>query len=336
MNSNPSCIILGAGGHGRVVLDILKQAGLYPVAGFVDSNVELVGRRIDGVPVLGTPDDLPEIRRQTRICHAIVAVGDNGARRALADQLETLGFVLINAIHPSANIARNATIGRNVVVAAGALVCAHCQVGDSVILNTGCIVDHESMIGTATHICPGARLAGRVTIESGAFIGIGATIIQSLRVGYESKVGAGAVVIENVDPMTTVIGVPAKPVQVRAKTNTESKRHTEVGVPMRISRVEQTIPTFATRQNPRSIMFATDRLAHDLEDQEVMKTAMTGGTYPHRDIPTVSDPTPVSVTTGKLGINSQEDLRVAPTMDLSPSAENTPVPAYIGAVPFDR
>jgi sugar O-acyltransferase (sialic acid O-acetyltransferase NeuD family) len=121
-----------------------------------------------------------------------------------------MGFELINAIHPSADLAHNVTLGRNVVVAAGTLVCAHCQIGDSAILNTGCIVDHESMIGTAAHVCPGARLAGRVTVESGAFVGIGATVLQSLRIGYEAIVGGGAVVIRDVEPLSTVVGVPAQ------------------------------------------------------------------------------------------------------------------------------
>ncbi|MFQ5589716.1 MAG: acetyltransferase [Phycisphaerae bacterium] len=204
------CVVLGCGGHGRVVLDILVQSRACEVVGFVDSNRRLIGRRIDGIEVLGHPNDLPEIKRRFGADHAIVAIGDNGVRRAFADHLDVLGFDLINAIHPSANLARNVTLGVNIVVAAGALVSAHSQIGDSVILNTGCIVDHECLIGTATHVCPGARLAGRVTVESGAFVGIGATIIQSLRVGYEAVVGAGAVVTADVPPMSTVVGVPAR------------------------------------------------------------------------------------------------------------------------------
>jgi len=218
-DQNPAqrCVILGCGGHGRVVLDIMVNAGRYDVVGFVDSNPDMGGRRVDGVKVLGTPHDLPRIRRQHGADCGIVAIGDNGARRALADQLDSLGFELINAIHPSANLARNVMLGRNIVIAAGVLVCAHCQIGDSVILNTGCIVDHESLIGTATHICPGARLAGRVTVESGGFVGIGATIIQSLRVGFDAVVGAGAVVIEDVAPMSTVVGVPAREIKAIQK-----------------------------------------------------------------------------------------------------------------------
>ena len=208
-NEKARCLIVGCGGHGRVVLDILVNVGEVDVVGFLDSDTSMHGRRVDGVPVLGHPDDLDHVREQMNIDCGVVAIGDNGVRRAFADRLEAAGLRVINAIHPSANLARNVSLGKNIVIAAGALVSAHCQVGDSVILNTGCIVDHESLIGTATHICPGARLAGRVTVESGAFVGIGATVIQNTRVGYEAIVGAGAVVISDVAPMTTVVGVPA-------------------------------------------------------------------------------------------------------------------------------
>lgn len=203
------CVIVGCGGHGRVVLDILMRARQHQVIGFLDSNPAVHGRRVDGVPILGPLQALPDLRSQG-VRGAVVAIGDNGVRRSFADEIEAMGFELINAVHPSSNIAHNVTLGRNLVIAAGALVCAHCQIGDSAILNTGCIVDHESMIGTAVHICPGARLAGRVTVESGAFVGIGATIIQGVRIGCEAIVGGGAVVIRDVAPMSTVVGVPAR------------------------------------------------------------------------------------------------------------------------------
>lgn len=206
-------VIVGAGGHGRVVLDILINAAKHEVVGFLDSNPALIGRRMDGRPVLGDLSCLPRLREEQGVAGAVVAIGFNDVRREFAERIDRLGVTLINAIHPSANLARNVSLGRNIVIAAGALVCAHCQVGDSAVLNTGCIVDHETMIGTAAHICPGARLAGRVTVESGAFVGIGATVIQNLRVGYDSVIGAGAVVIGDVAPMSTVVGVPAKEIK---------------------------------------------------------------------------------------------------------------------------
>lgn len=206
------CVIVGAGGHGRVVLDILLSARRYRPVGFLDSNPALHGRRMDGLPIIGGLSALSGLATQG-VTAAVIAIGDNGTRRGFADQVEGAGFELINAIHPSANLAHNVTLGRNIVIAAGALVCAHCQIGDSVILNTGCIVDHETMVGTAAHVCPGARIAGRVTLEAGAFVGIGATVLQCLRIGYDAIVGGGAVVTSDVAPMTTVVGVPARPIK---------------------------------------------------------------------------------------------------------------------------
>jgi len=205
-------IILGAGGHGRVVLDILLQAGKHRPVGFLDNNPRLHGRRIDGLPVLGDMTLLDDLK-QRGIRAAVIAIGDNGVRRGLANLIEARNLEIASAIHPSAQLARSVSLGKGVVIAAGALVCAHCQIGDYAILNTGCIVDHESMIGTSAHVCPGVRLAGHVTIESGAFIGIGATVVQNVRIGFESVVGAGAVVTRDVDPMTTVVGVPAQPIK---------------------------------------------------------------------------------------------------------------------------
>ncbi|GJM25335.1 MAG: transferase [Phycisphaerae bacterium] len=203
-------VIAGAGGHGRVVLDILLRSAAHQVAGFVDSDPSLTGSRMDGKPVLGTLDDLPRLRDELGVDAAIVAIGDNGIRREFADKISSMGFVLINAIHPSANLAQSVSLGSNIVIAAGALVCAHCHIGDSVILNTGCIVDHESMIAPGSHVCPGARIAGRVNIQAGVFIGIGATVIQSVQIGHHAIVGAGAVVIDDVASQSTVVGVPAR------------------------------------------------------------------------------------------------------------------------------
>jgi len=213
-NPKPSVMILGAGGHGRVVLDILLNARKYNVVGFLDNNTDIHGRRVDGVLVHGGIDDLPQIGPKLNIQGVIVAIGDNGVRRGLARQVDQIGFELISAVHPSVTLAYNASIGRNVVIAAGAVVCANCQIGDSVILNTGCIIDHQTMIGEGTHICPGVRVAGRVKVEPGVFVGIGATIIPKVTLGCESIVGAGAVVLEDIPPMATVVGVPAVPVKL--------------------------------------------------------------------------------------------------------------------------
>ncbi|MBN1844862.1 MAG: acetyltransferase [Sedimentisphaerales bacterium] len=201
-------IIVGAGGHGRVVLDILKRNHQFEVKGFLDSDPALHRNRIDGVEVLGDLSLIPRFGA-LGISGAVIAIGDNRIRQMYAETLERAGIGLVSAIHPWASIADTARIGKNVVICAGVNVCAHTCIEDSVILNTGCIIDHESHIGPAAHICPGVRMAGHVSINPAAFVGIGATVIQNVTIGEAAVVGAGAVVIKDVPAYTTVVGVPA-------------------------------------------------------------------------------------------------------------------------------
>lgn len=202
-------VIIGAGGHGKVVLDILRAAGEEEPVGFVDSSPSRAGGRIGGLPIFGPANVLPKLRQQG-IRGAIVAIGDSRARVQYASVLREQGFELVNAIHPSSSVSPMAVLGRNVVVAAQAAVCTEARIEDSVILNTACVVDHECEIGAGAHVCPGAHLAGRVRVGAGAWIGIGANVIQCLSIGEHATVGAGAVVIRDVPAGSTVVGVPAR------------------------------------------------------------------------------------------------------------------------------
>jgi UDP-perosamine 4-acetyltransferase len=205
-------LIVGAGGHGKVVLEILRAAGQYHPVVFVDADPALTGAVVHDLPVIGGINQLGKLRKKN-IQHAIVAIGDNRARRRYATMLIEHGFKLINAVHPTAVISATATLGGNVVVAAGAVVCTDARIGDSVIINTAAVVDHECQIADAAHICPGALLAGRVRVGEAAFIGLGAKVIQCLTIGAYSIVGAGAVVIEDLPPRCTAVGVPARLIQ---------------------------------------------------------------------------------------------------------------------------
>ncbi len=182
------------------------------------SNPELQNKSVDGYEVIG---DLSLLSRfqDLGVGGAIIAVGDNRIRNNFTETVENASVSLINAIHPSATIADNACIGKNVVIAAGVTICTHVTIEDSVICNTGCIVDHESVIKKACHICPGVKLAGHVTVEEKAFIGIGSTVIQGAKIGESAIVGAGAVVLQNVPDFSTVVGVPAKVVQTTHISN---------------------------------------------------------------------------------------------------------------------
>jgi sugar O-acyltransferase (sialic acid O-acetyltransferase NeuD family) len=209
-------IIIGAGGHGKVVLDILRSAGTFNPVGFVDANPNLAGTTISGLPVIGQINSLPKIRAQ-KIKGAIIAIGDNRTRNSYAKIVRDSGFELINAIHPSAIVSSTAKLGVNIAIAAGAMVSAEVRIGDSVILNTGSVVDHECEIGNAVHICPGALLAGRVRVGDEAFIGLGAKIIQCLSIGSGATIGAGAVVLNDVVGGATAVGVPARVVKMMVR-----------------------------------------------------------------------------------------------------------------------
>ncbi len=184
-------IIIGAGGHGRVVLDILRAAGQHKPIGFIDADPQLAGTQIGGLSVLGQANYLPKLKAQ-KVKGAIVAVGDNRARRTYAKKLLEQGFELINAVHPSSVVSPTARIGKNVVVAAGAVIGTDAIVADHAIINTSAIIDHECEIGQAVHVCPGAALAGRVRVGEEAFIGLGCRIIQCLTIGRTSSCGGGS------------------------------------------------------------------------------------------------------------------------------------------------
>ena len=213
-------LIIGAGGHGKVVLDIVRAAGRYEPVGFLDADPALVGSTPGGVPVLGSVNLLPKLRSKARC--AIIAIGDNRTRHRYAAELRAQGFTLVSAIHPSAVVSPAAALGTNVVVAAHAAVCTEANVDDLAIINTAAVVDHEGRVGVAAHVGPGALLAGRVRVGDMAFVGMGATVIQCLTVGEGAMVGAGAVVIGDVPPYATVVGVPARVIKVSPPADASS------------------------------------------------------------------------------------------------------------------
>jgi len=202
-------VLIGAGGHGRVVLDILRAADVYRPVGFLDADPQLTGQKVGGLPVLGQLNFLPKLKAQ-KVKGVIISIGDNHPRRQYFRKIADQGFDIVNAIHPSSQISATAKLGRNVVVAAGAVISTDARIGNSVIVNTSAVVDHECQIGEAVHICPSATLAGRVTVGDETFIGMGCNIIQCLKIGSHVVIGAGAVVIEDVPEGATVVGVPGR------------------------------------------------------------------------------------------------------------------------------
>lgn len=204
---------VGAGGHAKVILGMLRLLNKYQIIGLLDPKKELWGQEVMGIPVLGNDSLLKQYGEQG-IRHAFLgvgSVGDTSRRRELYARIQVEGFEMISAIHPKATLDATVTIGHSATIMAGVIVNAASRLGDNIILNTAAVVEHDCIIGDHVHIATGAKLASTVWVGEGAHIGIGASIRQGVKIGARAVVGAGSVVIKDVPPQTVVVGVPARP-----------------------------------------------------------------------------------------------------------------------------
>lgn len=206
-------ILIGAGGHSKVVLDILLSSH-QKVFGFLDDNRT---GSFASYPVLGRIDEIDRIIRGFNNPYFIVTIGDNSARKRIVESLKSFHISFGQAIHPSASIGSNVTFGTGTVVMANAVINHSAEIGHHVIINTGATIDHDCVVGNYSHVSPGANLAGNVKLSDAVHIGIGACAIQGIEVGSNSIVGAGGVVIHDLPANTVSVGNPAKPIKTLTK-----------------------------------------------------------------------------------------------------------------------
>ena len=199
-------VIIGGGGHAKVVIESLRASGR-TVSAIVDADP--TPRTVLGVPVVGDDLKLAELRGQG-LSSLFVAIGDNRLREKLGLKARALGFTLVNAVHPSAILSPTAQLGEGVAIMAGVAINADSQVGDLAILNTGAVVDHDCRLGAACHLGPASALAGGVTLGERAFLGVGARVIPGVTIGADTIVGAGGVVVRDLPDGVLALGVPAK------------------------------------------------------------------------------------------------------------------------------
>lgn len=200
--------VFGASGHAKVVIDIIEKHGLYEIVFLVDDDLSLKGQEFFGYPVIGGKEDLLLQIGAPR--NGIVAIGSNKARGVVADWLGVHQFNLVSAIHPSAQIGREVSIGPGSVVMANVAINAATNIGKNSVINTSASVDHDCTIGSNVHIAPGVTICGTVVVGDGSFVAAGATIIPNLNIGRNVIVGAGSTVIKSVPDDVTVVGSPAK------------------------------------------------------------------------------------------------------------------------------
>jgi len=199
-------LIIGAGGHGRVVADTALRTGRWSAVAWIDDRMDR-GASVLGFPVMGRRPDLPALRGE--FSDAIVAIGDNRLRVAVTRELQSLGFACPALVDPAASVSARSTVGAGTVVFANATLAVDASAGCACILNHGCTVDHDCLLGDGVHICPGASVAGNVEVGHRAWIGIGSAVIHGVTIGMDAVVGAGAAVIRDVASGAVVAGVPA-------------------------------------------------------------------------------------------------------------------------------
>ncbi|TSE37304.1 putative acetyltransferase EpsM [Tepidimonas fonticaldi] len=210
-------VILGGGGHARVVLDVLRSLGR-PVLGVLMPG-RPAGADWHGLPVLG--DDAWLEQPQARACLFAIGVGlvpgRRSRRQAVFERLRGLGLRMPALVHPAAVVSQAAEVAGAVQVMAGAIVQPGVRLGAGVLLNTGARVDHDCAIGEGAHVAPGAILCGDVQVGARAFIGAGAVVLPGVTVGEGAEVAAGAVVRRDVPPRCRYIsGQPLKAVEDEA------------------------------------------------------------------------------------------------------------------------
>ena len=196
-------IIIGAGGHGKVIVDNALKNGYRNIC-FIDDHAK---GEVLGFPVVGTRENIEYFNDGKT--DFIIGIGNNATRKEIA---EAYHVNWVSIVHPSAQIAFNAEIGKGTVVMANAVINACATVGEHCIINTGAIIEHDNVVENYVHISPNAALGGAVRIGANSHIGIGATVKNNTDVCYDCIIGAGAVVIHDIKTSGTYKGVPAEEV----------------------------------------------------------------------------------------------------------------------------
>ena len=212
MNRKQKVIIVGAriDGQAGVVVNAIQLRDEYEIIGFIDNTPDLQETKINGVPVIGSTDDLETINFPVNNIH--IAIGDNLARFRLQKSLKSLGCNPITIIHPTATISDiNVKIGEGSFIGPNTIVNNGSVIGDASIINSGAIVEHDNLFGEAVHVAPGVKTGGRVKIGNYSFIGVGSCILPDIEIGSGVLVGAGSTVTKNVNNKVTMIGYSAKP-----------------------------------------------------------------------------------------------------------------------------
>lgn len=197
-------IIIGAGGHAKVIAEIVLKSG-DNVVGFLDDNDDFQNRMIYlNKKVIGTTKDINKYKD----CYFIIGIGNNAIRKKIN---ENNNLKLYTAIHPSAIIAQDVEIGEGTVIMPGVVINPGTKIGKNCIINTSASLDHDNFIEDYVHISPGSHLAGTVVVKENTWLCTGVIVKNNITIEKDNVIGAGGVVIRDIlETSNTYIGVPLK------------------------------------------------------------------------------------------------------------------------------
>jgi sugar O-acyltransferase (sialic acid O-acetyltransferase NeuD family) len=214
-------VIVGAGGFGREVLTLVRDVneatpGTWDFLGFLSAEPPdaTVLQRVDA-RYLGADTDL-ELLASLRGCHFVAAIGACSTRRAVTTRMTDAGLAPATLVHPTAVIGEDVELGAGAAVCAGSILTTNIRVGRGVSIDRSVNVGHDCVLGEFATLAPGSTISGNVTLADEVYMGTNSCTIQGVAIGAGSTVGAGAVVTRDVEPGATVVGAPARPLQVRA------------------------------------------------------------------------------------------------------------------------
>lgn len=199
-------VIIGAGGHAKVIADIIEKSG-DKVLGFLDDNLPKDITVIKEYKVLGKIEECQELLSKNKGLYFIIAIGNNYIRKNISEK-----YVLnyYTAIHPASTIGMQVNIGEGTVIMANVCINSNAIIGKNCIINTGAIIEHDNVIEDYVHVSPNVTLCGTVKIGAFTHVGASATIKNNITIINDCIIGAGAVVLKDIEESGTYIGVPAK------------------------------------------------------------------------------------------------------------------------------
>lgn len=210
-------VLFGASGHAKAVIDAIEKEGKYKIAGIFVDNPEQFGTEFMGYPVVDYIHKYPS----ANINKGFVAIGDNYGRKKVTEKILNINqnFEFVTIVHPTAIIAKGATVGKGTIIKAGAILEADSTVGNHCIVNTTVTFGHDCVLGDCSTLSPGVNLGGNTIIGSNTAISMNSVIIEKTVIGDNVVIGAGSVVTKNIENNVVAYGSPAKIVRTREENS---------------------------------------------------------------------------------------------------------------------